>query len=113
MIMYKEAHGKTMKVQKGNPKRFTDGTNPEIKDLIKFMMDENWGCPQYLPMYSSDTQFTNFTLMAAGDDPEIPISEHIRKEFFYKASMAFHKAVQADPAIFADEIRKHWSRFDI
>ena len=50
MVMFKEAHGKTMREKKANPKRFTDGTNPEIKDLVKFIMDENWGCPQYLPM---------------------------------------------------------------
>jgi hypothetical protein len=90
MVMFKETHGKAMKEKKGNPKKFTDGTNPEIKDLLKFIMDENWGCPSYFPMLEEDAKVTEVTLMASGNDPEIPISEHIRKEFFYKASMAFH-----------------------
>lgn len=93
MVMFKEAHGKTMREKKNNPKRFTDGTNPEIKDLVKFIMDENWGCPQYLPMLTEDAKVSDVTILAAGNDPEIPVSEHIRKEFFYKASMAFHSAV--------------------
>ena len=110
--MFNEAHGRTMKEKKNNPNKFTKASNPELKDLLKFMMSENGGCPSYLPMLDEDTKFTEATLITASHDPEIPISEQIRKEFFFKSYLAFHKAVQADPAIFADEIRRHWTRFD-
>ena len=110
--MFNEAHGKSMKEKKNNTNKFTKGTNPEIKDLFKFMMSENGGCPSYLPMLDEDVKVSEVTLLAAGNDPDIPISEQIRKEFFFKSYLAFHKAVQADPAIFADEIRRHWTRFD-
>ena len=110
--MFNEAHGRTMKEKKNNPNKFTKASNPELKDLLKFMMRENGGCPSYLPMLNEDTKFTEATLITASHDPEIPISEPIRKEVFFKSYLAFHKAVQADPAIFADEIRRHWTRFD-
>jgi len=50
MIMFGEAHGKTMKEKKNNPNKFTNGTAPEHKDLVKFIMSENGGCPSYFPM---------------------------------------------------------------
>lgn len=112
MIMFKEAYGKDMKVKKGNPTRFTKGTNPMDIEKIKFVMAENWGCPSFLPMLDSDALVTDITIIAASHDPQIPISEHIRKEFFYKASTTFHEAVKADPTIFADEIRERWVRLD-
>lgn len=75
MRMLNEAHGKTMKEKKNNPNKFTKGTNPEIKDVMKFILSENGGCPSYLPMLEEDAKVSEVTFLAAANDPEIPISE--------------------------------------
>jgi hypothetical protein len=51
-------------------------------------------------------------MFIASMQPLIPMSELIRKEFYFKAARTFQKAVGAQPAIFADEIRNHCLRFD-
>lgn len=50
-------------------------------------------------MEFDDAKLTNITVEAAIYQPEIPLSEHIRKENFYKAFQNFNMAIQADPAL--------------
>ena len=57
-------------------------------------------------MLSEDAHITVTSLYAAMNDSEVPLTEHMRKEFFYKCYMSFHEAVGANPALIADEVRK-------
>lgn len=44
--------------------------------------------------------------------PEVPLSEHIRKEAFYKSYQHFEQAIQAEPALIKMEIQTGLRRFD-
>ena len=61
-------------------------------------------------MLKDDVHVTAVTIQAAAHDPEIPISEHKRKEFFYKCFTKFSEAILAEPAIFADQVKAECSR---
>ena len=63
-------------------------------------------------MVTEDWNLTPAALTGAMVDSEIPISEHIRKEVFYNCFMKFSTAIQAEPSLIAEEIRKHCARFD-
>ena len=52
-------------------------------------------------------------LIGAMADSEIPMSEHIRKEILYNCFTKFSAAIQAEPSLIVDEIRKHCARFDM
>jgi len=58
-------------------------------------------CPQFLPMSKDDCIVTTMALKFAAHDPDIPLSEIIRKEFFYKCFNSFTTALAAEPALFA------------
>jgi hypothetical protein len=45
MAIYKETHGKELRVQKSNPLKFTKSTSPFEKDILKYMMGELTACP--------------------------------------------------------------------
>ena len=51
-------------------------------------------------------------MLAAIQDPDRPISEYAKKEFFFKCATAFEHSIKADRALIADEIRKHYKRYD-
>lgn len=77
-----------MKVQKSNLK-FTKSADPAIKDLIEYMIDDNYVCPGYLPMEPSDAIVSANVIRAASINDAIPISEYVKKEFFYNCSKKF------------------------
>ena len=77
------------------------------------MLSENIACPKYLPMMGEDWNLTPAAVMGAIYDSEIPMSEHIRKEIFHSSFTKFSTAIQAEPRLIVDEIRKHCSRFDM
>lgn len=68
-------------------------------------------CPSYLPMFNDDTVITAIAIKAASHDPEIPMSELVRREFFYNCFSNFTKALNAEPALFAEQIRAHCLRY--
>jgi len=45
MLAYREVFGKELKTQASNPLKFTAGTDPSVKRLIVFLVDENASCP--------------------------------------------------------------------
>ncbi len=108
---YMQAEGAVLRVRKNNMK-FTKGTNPEVKDIMTFMVDESIGCPYYLPLDPADAKVTNFTLNAAIHNEHIPLSEHIKKENYYKFYQGFNKAIMADPALIKTEILLKMKQFD-
>ena len=79
---------------------------------MSFLVDESVGCPQYLPMDFDDAKLTNIAIEASILQPEIPISEHIKKENFYKYFQGFNQAIQADPALIKTEVLSKLREFD-
>lgn len=53
-VANKEAHGGNIRKKNGKLK-FTKGTTPLEKDLVKFMASENVACPSFWPMLGQDT----------------------------------------------------------
>ena len=52
------------------------------------------------------------TCYAAIHDSNIPMSEYMKKEFFYKCFTKFSQAIGAEPSLIADEVRKHCTKYD-
>jgi len=63
-------------------------------------------------MLQDDYNLSVTALQAAMHNEKVPMSELIRKEFYYKSYMSFKTAVGADPALIADEVRKQCKRYD-
>jgi hypothetical protein len=59
-----------------------------------------------------DCQTTATVIQAAVHLPDVPLSEHIRKEAFYKSYRHFEQAIQAEPALIKVEIQTGLRRFD-
>lgn len=64
--------------------KFTKGTDPRAVNLLKFVVDDSIACPQFLPLDDDDSKITLTTLQAAIHQQDVPMSEHIRKEAFYR-----------------------------
>lgn len=64
-------------------------------------------------MLHEDAQLSVITMQAAAHDSAIPISEYVRKEFFYKCFTSFTKALSAEPALFADVVKTKCLHFDM
>ena len=62
LAAYKEESGKELKQKQGNPFRFTEGTDPLVKDKIKFLVDESISCPQFLPMNEEDSIVSQYAV---------------------------------------------------
>lgn len=92
--------------------QFTKGTTPFEKDVLAFVLGENVACPRYLPMLETDANMTVTACHAAIHDSNIPLSEFMKKEFFYRCYMSFKTAIGAEPSLIADEVRKHCTRLD-
>ena len=92
LVLFKEAHGAKLRTQKRQPLKFTKGTSPFERDILKFVLGENISCPRNLPMLMSDANMTVTTCYAAIHDPNIPISEYMKKEFFYRCYMSTIRA---------------------
>ena len=76
------------------------------------MVASNTTCPYNIPMLQSDAQISEAAMLAAIQDPDRPISEYSKKEFFFKCANAFESSIKADKTLIADEIRKHYKRYD-
>lgn len=63
-------------------------------------------------MQEADVNMTVTTCHAAIHDSAIPISEFMKKEFFYRCYMNFSTAIAAEPSLIADEVRRQCLRFD-
>ncbi len=66
-----------MNLKKADQLKFTN--LPMFKDLIDFMLDENRACPNFLPMTQKDCLITPEALVCAQIQPEVPVSEFVRK----------------------------------
>ena len=83
----------------------TKGSDPSIKDKLEFLLDESRACPQFLPMNPEDAIVSKTVMEAAAlSEGKIPISELIRKEFYYECSEAFRTAISADAGLLKLEI---------
>ena len=112
LAAYKEEVGKELKQKQGNPFRFTEGTDPVVKDKIKFLVDESISCPNFIPMNEDDTIISQYAIQAAIVNPEIPLQEYVKKEHYFNCFKAFSRAVSADPALIKVEIQKKLKYFD-
>ena len=101
-----------MRTKKSMPLKFTKGTNPFEKDIISFVIAENIQCPINLPMLMQDADMTALTLHAASNNSNVPISEYIKKEFFYRCYMGFSKAFGGDPALIGYEVQRICRKYD-
>jgi hypothetical protein len=110
---YKEAEGLNIRTQKRKPMKFTKGTDPRHKDILSFILDESIGCPHFLPLGTVDINITNVLIEAAIQQSHIPLSEHIKKENFYKFFQAFTSAIAADPALIKTEILGRLNHYDM
>ena len=63
-------------------------------------------------MLESDARLTEASMLAAIQDPDRPISEYAKKEFFFKCYKSFETAIKADPSLICDEISKHLRRYN-
>ena len=80
--------------------------------MLKFVLAENVVCPRNMPMLMTDVNMTVTTCHAAIHDSNIPMSEYMKKEFFYRCYMNFKTAIEAEPSLIADEVRKQCKRYD-
>ena len=84
---------KRLKEKRNNEFRFTDGTNPFKCEKIRFLIDEGISCPNFLPMNQEDAIPSKFAFKAAQIVPNVPISEFVRKEFFYDCFTKFSTSI--------------------
>jgi hypothetical protein len=110
---YKEAYGKAMKQKKGNKMRFTEATDPKRKEFFEFMVSDAIACPRYLPMDENDSKVTSSVMYAMLVNPDIPMSEYIRKEFYWNCVQGFREAMTAEPALIKEEVMKKMRHFDL
>ena len=92
--------------------KLTKASDPAIRDKLEFMLDDSRACPLYLPMNPEDAIVSKAVLEAAQLNAEIPISEYIRKEFYFECVNAFREAISADPGLIKIEIQKKLRLFD-
>ena len=62
LAAYKEDKNKELKHRAGNPFKFTEGTDPLIKDKIKFLVDETISCPQFIPMSEEESIVSQYAI---------------------------------------------------
>jgi hypothetical protein len=64
-------------------------------------------------MNHDDAKFTNAIVEASINlGPEVPLSELMRKQAFFKTFQFFNEAIMADPALIKSEIMLKLRRFD-
>ena len=103
---------KVLREKQGNPLRFTDGTDPRVKKLIEFLVDDSNATPRFLPMNPSDSNISANVIHAASINSMIPISEYVRKEFYYNCFTKFIDALGVNPALVKYEISQKLNKFD-
>lgn len=109
---YKESEGAVLRVRKNNY-RFTKGTDPKVKDTMAYLLNDALGCPLFLPMEFDDAIVSNNAIEAATYQSDIPLSELMRKESYYKFFQAFTQAVFSDPALIKTEVQLKLKHFDM
>ena len=87
---YMVNEGLNIKTKSGKGMKFTKATDPRVKEIMTFMGDENINCPQFLPMNYDDAKLTNVAIESTILNPHIPLSEHVRKENFFKFFQGFN-----------------------
>ena len=108
---FQDVYGDNVVVKK-NTYKFKKGFDPFAQQQLDFIVASNTSCPYNIPMLQSDACISEAALLAAIQDPERPISEYAKKEFFFKCAQAFQSSIKADKTLIADEIRKHFKRYD-
>ena len=73
-----------MKVKKKDPNRFTSNGNPFEKEAMEYILNDDLGCPPFVPMEIDDAIVTNNVVEAAYLKKDVPISELIRRENYNK-----------------------------
>ena len=63
--------------------KLTAGTDPTVEKRLTFLANDNIACPGFLPMEPSDAQVTGNVVTANLLNPDIPLTELMRKEFYY------------------------------
>ena len=63
-------------------------------------------------MVEADSKITANTMKASLLNPDIPISEYIRKEFYYNSIQFFREAMSADPGLIKEEIQSRLKVLD-
>lgn len=109
---YKESEGANLRIRKNNYK-FTKGTDPKVKDTMAYLLNDALGCPLFLPMEFDDALVSNNAIEAATYQSDIPLSELMRKETYYKFFQAFTQAVSSEPALIKTEVQLKLRHFDM
>ena len=86
---YKEVHGKNIKQVTGKDMKLTEGTDPTKILKLSFLVNDGIACPSFLPMEPSDCQLSANVIFANLMNPDIPMSELMRKEFYYDCIQNF------------------------
>ena len=79
---------------------------------MEFMLDENIATPYFLPLKEEEARMTSVVTEAAILNSEVPLSEYIKREQFFKSFQAFHNAIKAEPALIKTEIQTRLLQFD-
>lgn len=109
---YQEVHGKILKTKTGNKAKLTNGTDPLVKNLLEFMVNPQIACPRFLPMEIEDAKISGNVMNASLFNPDIPLSEYCRKEFYWHCIINFREAITADPALMKQEVTSRMKHFD-
>ena len=97
--------GKDRKARRQKPKIETRAARKIDKGLLAFMQKEGVSCPSWLPMLDEDTVLKPIHLLVAQHIPEIPMTEIIRKEYYWRCSSSFEQALGGNPKLFSELIR--------
>ena len=104
---------KDMRNSAANALKLTKGSDPAIKDKLEFLLDDSRACPQFLPMNPEDAIVSKTVMEAAAlSEGRIPISELIRKEFYFECAEAFRTAISADAGLLKLEVQRKLRLFD-
>lgn len=85
--------------------------NDQFKKM-EYMLNEKKHAPLYLPMEQDDCRVTKAVMDCCDIDDSIPISEYIRKEFYYDTFTAFSKGQTGIPEMMKQEVLVQLKTFD-
>lgn len=63
--------------------KLTSGSDPKNEEKIAFMVNDNVACPSFLPMEPADAKTSGNVILANIVNPNIPMTELMRKEFYF------------------------------
>lgn len=79
---------------------------------LEFMVNDNVATPLYLPMEEQDAIISKYVIEASIVDSTVPLSEYVRREFYWKCFTKFNAAIKADPGLVKQEILLKMKYFD-